>query len=142
MQKCAIFSLLRDRAHLLFFLLFINASWLNAAQTYILSYRAEIKNAIVISESFHLSKAMTQIDFSPKQSLKLYSPKESDLQKLVYMHKDTVLEFLMKEGVHTRSYEKIDNLKSSSIIYLTLPPTYITVDFNDDYATITRLILK
>jgi len=60
----------------------------------------------------------------------------------MHTHKDKVLEFLMKEGVHTRSYEKTYNLKSSSIIFLTLPPTYITVDFNDDYATITRLILK
>ena len=142
MQNVATFSLLRDRAYLLLFLLVFSATWLNASQTYILSYRAEIKNAIVISESFHLSKAMTQITSTPKQSLKLYSPKESNLQKIMHTHKDKVLEFLMKEGVHTRSYEKTYNLKSSSIIFLTLPPTYITVDFNDDYATITRLILK
>ncbi len=138
MKRMVVLSLLRDLPRPFVLLLF--TTWLNASQTYILSYRAEIKNTIVISESFHLSKAMKHISSSPKESLKIYSSKEQDLEKIIHIHKDEVLEFLMKSPVHTRAYEKTNNLKSSSIIFLTLPPTYITVDFNDDYATITRLI--
>lgn len=118
------------------------ASWLNAEQTYILSYRTQIKNSIVISESYQLSEAMSEVKAKKAQSLSVYSSKERDLNKILLNNKDKILEFLMKYGVHTLSYENIKDLKSSSLIILTLPPTYITVDFNDDYATITRLILE
>ena len=118
------------------------ASWLNAEQTYILSYRSQIKNSLVISESYQLSEAMSEVKAKKAQSLSVYSSKERDLNKILLNNKDKILEFLMKYGVHTLSYEKIRDLKSSSLIVLTLPPTYITVDFNDDYATITRLILE
>lgn len=124
------------------FALIFTCTWLQASETYILSYRAQIKNAVVISESYHLSQAMTQVESTPGQSLSLYSPHESDLNVIMHNNKDDILEFLMRHGVHTRSHEKIKDLKSSSLINLTLPPTYITVDFNDDYAIITRLILK
>lgn len=124
------------------FALIFTCTWLQASETYILSYRAQIKNAVVISESYHLSQAMTQVKSTPAQSLSLYSPDESDLNAIMHNNKDDILSFLMRHGVHTRSHEKIKNLKSSSLINLTLPPTYITVDFNDDYAIITRLILK
>ncbi len=122
--------------------LIFTCTWLQASETYILSYRAQIKDAVVISESYHFSQAMTEVDSTKAQSLKFYSPNRSDIHTIVYDHKDEILEFLMRHGVHTRSHEKITDLKSSSLINLTLPPTYITVDFNDDYAIITRLILK
>ncbi len=124
------------------FALIFTCTWLQASETYILSYRAQIKNAVVISESYHFSQAMTQVKSTPAQSLSLYSPHESDLNTIMHKNKDNILEFLMQYGVHTRSHEKVNNLKSSSLINLTLPPTYITVDFNDEYATITRLILN
>lgn len=124
------------------FALIFACTWLQASETYILSYRAQIKNAVVISESYHISQAMTSINSVPANTLRLYSPKESDLNLIMHRHKDEILEFLMHHGVHTRSHEKVSDLKSSSLINLTLPPTYITVDFNDEYATITRLILK
>jgi len=124
------------------FALIFTCTWLQASETYILSYRAQIKNAVVISESYHFSQAMTQVESTQAQSLKLHSPRETDLNIIMNQHKDEVLEFLMHHGVHTRSHETVNDLKSSSLINLTLPPTYITVDFNDDYATITRLILK
>jgi len=124
------------------FALIFTCTWLQASETYILSYRAQIKNAVVISESYHFSQAMTQVESTPAQSLSLYSPHESDLNAIINKNKDEILEFLMRHGVHTRSHEKIKDLKSSSLINLTLPPTYITVDFNDDDAIITRLILK
>ncbi|MFC2073928.1 hypothetical protein ACFLR3_01615 [Campylobacterota bacterium] len=124
------------------FALIFTCTWLQASETYILSYRAQIKNAVVISESYHFSQAMTQVKSTPAQSLSLYSPYESDLNTIMHTNKDDILEFLMQHGVHTRSHEKVNDLKSSSLINLTLPPTYITVDFNDEYATITRLILN
>ena len=124
------------------FALIFTCTWLQASETYILSYRAQIKNAVVISESYHFSQAMTQVKSTPAQSLSLYSPDESNLNAIMHKNKDEILAFLMRHGVHTRSHEKIKDLKSSSLINLTLPPTYITVDFNDDYAIITRLILK
>ena len=124
------------------FALIFTCTWLQASETYILSYRSQIKNAVVISESYHFSHAMTQVESTPAQSLRLYSPHETDLNTIIYKNKDDILTFLMRHGVHTRSHEKINDLKSSSLINLTLPPTYITVDFNDEYATITRLILN
>ena len=113
---------------------------LNASQTYILSYRTQVKNAVVISESYQFSKAMTEIKATKAESLSLYSPHETNLNTIMHLHKDEILEFMMKYGAHTRSHEKVHNSKSSSLLQLTLPPSYITVDFNDDYATITRLI--
>ena len=121
--------------------LILSATWLNASQTYILSYRAQIKNAVVISESYHFSKTMQQIKAHSGKSHSIYSPYETDLHTIINQNKDTIIDFLMKEGVHTRSHEKVHDSKSSSLISITIPPTYITVDFNDDYAIITRLIL-
>jgi hypothetical protein len=116
--------------------LIISAAWLNASQTYILSYRTQVKNAVVISESYQFSKAMTQIKATKAESLSLYSPHETNLNTIMYVYKDEILEFMMKHGAHTRSHENIRDSKSSSLMQLTLPPSYITVDFNDDYATI------
>lgn len=127
---------------LLFFTIVFTSTLLSASQTYILSYRTQIKNAAVISESYQFSKAMTQIKAVKAESLSLYSPDETSLNAILHVYKDEILEFLMKYGVHTRSHENIRNLKSASLLQLTLPPTYITVDFNDDYATITRLITE
>ena len=120
--------------------LILLASWLNASQTYILSYRAQIKNAVVISESFQASPTMSEIKATPAQKITIFSPKETDIQNILKNNKDEILEFLMKYGAHTRSFEKVSNLQSSSLLILTLPPTYVTVDFNDNYAIITRLI--
>lgn len=129
-------------AFYLSFALILSATWLNASDIFIISYRAQIKNAVVISESFHFSQAMTQIKSTPAQTLRLYSPKETDINAFIHSHKDKITEFLMHYGVHTRSDEHTHNSMTSSLITLTFPPTYITVDFNDDYATITRLIQK
>jgi len=121
-------------------LVLLLSTYLNAAQTYILSYRAQVKNAVVISESYQFSQSMTPIKAKTDKTLSIYSPKETNLDKIMYINKDEILEFLMKYGAHTRSHEKVRDLKSSSLIELTLPPTYITIDFKDNYAIITRLI--
>ena len=118
----------------------LNTSLLSASQTYILSYRAQIKNAVVISESYHFTEAMSPIKAKTAQKLTIYSPKETDLKHIMKKNKDKIIEFLMKYGVHTRSHEKLIDMKSSSLIELTLPPTYLTIEFNDNYAIITRLI--
>ena len=120
--------------------LILLASWLNASQTYILSYRAQIKNAVVISESFQASASMSEIKAKSGQKLTIFSKKDTDIETILQDNKDEILEFLMKYGAHTRSFEKVSNLQSSSLLILTLPPTYIAVDFNDNYAIITRLI--
>jgi hypothetical protein len=127
---------------LAFFLLLFITTCLNASQTYILSYRTQIKNAVVISESYQFSKAMTQVRAAQAESLSLYSPHETDLNAIMHIYKDEIVEFMMKYGAHTRSHENVRDSKSSSLLQLTLPPSYITVDFNDDYATITRLITE
>ncbi len=132
-------STLSRRVSAFFFLLTATA-WLNASQTYILSYRTQVKNAVVISESYQFSKAMTQIKAVKAESISLYSPDQTDLNTIMHIYKDEILEFMMKHGAHTRSHENVHNSKSASLLQLTLPPSYITVDFNDDYATITRLI--
>jgi len=115
---------------------------LQASETYILSYRAQIKNAVIISESFHLSKSMQKVHATPAQSLKIYSNKQTNIKKIINTNKDEVLNFMMKFGTHTRSHERLRNNVSSSLISITIPPTYITVDFKKDYAIITRLITQ
>ena len=119
---------------------FVSSLSLSASQTFILSYRAQVKNAIVISESFQLSHAMTPVKTKDAQQISIYSKKETDLKTIVKLNKDEILEFLMKYGAHTRSHEKVQDLQSTSLIELTLPPTYIKIDFKDNYAIITRLI--
>ena len=119
----------------------VSSTWLKASQTYILSYRAQIKNAVVISESFYLTPSMKEVHAKPMQVLKIDAPNEKNLHYILQKNKDALLEFLMKHGTHTRSHEKVHNNKSSSLISLTIAPTYITVDFKNDYAIITRLIL-
>ncbi|PHR57573.1 MAG: hypothetical protein COA44_05935 [Arcobacter sp.] len=118
-----------------------NFSELQASETYILSYRAQVKNAVVISESFYLTPSMKEIHAKPMQVLKIDATNESNLHEILKKNKDVLLEFLMKYGTHTRSHEKVHNYKSSSLISITIPPTYITVDFKNDYAIITRLLL-
>ncbi len=133
---------LLKRLALALFLLQSISTWLHASQTYILSYRTQVKNAVVISESYHFSKAMTQIKAVKAESLSLYSPDQTDLNAIMHVYKEEILEFMMKHGAHTRAHENVHDSKSSSLLQLTLPPSYITVDFNDDYATITRLITE
>ena len=123
-----------------FTLIIFFSAFLDASETYILSYRAQIKDAIVISESFQFSKPMQKIEAKKAQKISIYSEKETNLNTILQNNKDEILEFLMKFGTHTRSFEKVINLKSSSLTILTIPPTYVTIDFNDNYATITRLI--
>ena len=133
---------MRKRPYLAFFLIFFLASGLEATQTYILSYRAQVKNAVVISESFHLTESMKEVHAHPAQKLEINASNETDLQKILEKNRDEILEFLMKYGTHTRSHEKVFNNKSSSLVSITIPPTYITVDFKNDYAIITRLITQ
>lgn len=123
------------------FALILSAAWLNASQTYILSYRAQIKNAVVISESYYYSKTMQDVSAHPSHQLTLNMDDETDIENMLKKNKDSIIDFLMKDGLHTRSHEKVNNAKSTSLISISIPPTYITVDFNDDYAIITRLIL-
>lgn len=122
--------------------LILTAAWLNASQTFIISYRAQIKNAIVISESYQFSKSMSPLKAKQTQSLTLNLEHKTDLNSLMNTHKEEILEFLMHSGAHTRSHEKVTAAKSSSLLSLSLPPSYITVDFNDGYATITRLVAE
>jgi len=125
---------------LLSYILF-TATYVHASQTYILSYRTEIKNAVVISQSYHYTQAMHNIKAHTGKSLTLNLSHKMPIKTILLTHKDEIIGFLMSLGVHTRSHEKIDKSVSSSLISLTIPPTYVTVDFNDDYAIITRLIL-
>ena len=82
---------------------------------------------------------MKEIHAQSMQSLKIDATNENDLNIIVQKNKDLILEFLMKYGTHTRSFEKVYNNQSSSLISITIPPTYLTVDFKNDYAIITRL---
>ncbi len=120
--------------------LILLGTWLNASETFILSYRAQIKNAVVISESFHITPTMKSIHAIPGESLNISTDKEEEVQKILLNNKDTIIDFMMKHGLHTRSHEKVQNKQSSSLISITIPPSYITVDFKNDYAIITRLI--
>ncbi len=122
--------------------LILAATWLNASQTFIISYRAQVKNAVVISESYQFSKTMHALRAKEAESLIVHLEHKTDLNSLMNTHKDEILEFLMHSGAHTRSHEKVTDTKSSSLLSLSLPPSYITVDFNDDYATITRLVAE
>ena len=124
----------------LLLLILFYSTCIQASQTYILSYRAQIKDAVVISESFHLSESMQEVHATAAQSLTLSSDKQTSIKKIIHENRDEVLEFMMKFGTHTRSHEKLTNNISSSLISITIAPTYITVDFKKDYAIITRLI--
>ena len=84
---------------------------------------------------------MQEVTAHPSEHLTLHSNDNTSIDALLEKNKDKIVDFLMKQGLHTRSHEKIYNLKSNSLICITIPPTHITVDFNDDYATITRLII-
>ena len=76
------------------------------------------------------------------QRLRLDALNETDIHVIFNKNRDEILEFFMKYGAHTRSHENVNNNKSSSLISITIPPTYITVDFKNDYAIITRLITQ
>jgi hypothetical protein len=121
--------------------IFFSPSVLNASQTFIISYRAQVKDALVISESFYFTQTMQGVDAYRGEALTIHSPYKTNVNTMMQNNKDKIIDFLMQQGVHTRSHEKIDDYKSSSLISITIPPTYITVDFKNDYAIITRLLL-
>jgi hypothetical protein len=122
--------------------LILTAAWLNASQTFIISYRAQIKNAVVISESYQFSKSMRGVKAKKAEEIFLECEHNTNIDTLMHTHKDEILEFLMRHGAHTRSHEKVSAAKSSSLLSLSLPPSYITVDFNDGLAIITRLVTE
>jgi len=131
----------KKRLPFLLFLLLLTSTWLHASHTYILSYRTQVKDAVVISESFYITPSMQEVHATAGKKLALDTFQEKDIAKILDKNRDRLLEFLMKTGTHTRSHEKLNNNKSSSLISLTIAPTYITVDFKNDYAIITRLII-
>jgi CRISPR/Cas system-associated exonuclease Cas4 (RecB family) len=121
--------------------LILCASSLFAHETYILSYRAQIKNAVVIHESFHIASAMQDTHAQSADSLKISIEKEAiPLKTLLLRHKEEVFDFLRHKGLHTQSYEEVIASQSDSLIFITIPPTHVTVEFKNDYVIITRLI--
>ncbi len=119
--------------------LILSFASLFASETYIVSYRAQIKNAVVIHESFTLSPAMHAIKASAEQSLTLDLHKEDKPADLFKANQDEIIRFLGRQGLHTRSHERVIDNKSDALVCLSLPPTYVTVEFKNDYAIITRL---
>ncbi len=122
-------------------LLMLLPSFMMATETFILSYRAQIKNAVVISESLYISESMKEIIARPDKHLQLETLPNEHIRQTLYRHKEKLIDFLMKDGLHTRSHETLYDYRSDSLICITIPPTYVTVDFKNDYAIITRLLV-
>lgn len=108
---------------------------------FIITYRVVVKDDLVISEDFAISKSMTKSDKKGEYLCSLEIDKdENNIKKnskqMLESIKNGVLECLLKDGAKINHQDFGTSYKVSSKSFLLLPPTRVRVDLDEDFANI------
>jgi len=111
------------------------------SEIFILSYRVSIQDNRVIGEKLTLSPIMVPMKFRSVSFIEVDSDYDDTNRYIIRSHKDEVLEFLFKNGIHLDNQTKISSfgVGGSTITTLLLPPTYIAIDRTKNFTLITLL---
>lgn len=109
------------------------------ADEYIISYRAVIRNAVMVSESFNISRSMQKCRGIPASSVFLDANGSTNLHQILSNQYETFFSLMQQETLHIEHHENNINTANLSHTVFTMPPQCFTVDINEDFAKITAL---
>ncbi|RUM62450.1 MAG: hypothetical protein DSZ03_06790 [Sulfurimonas sp.] len=108
-----------------------------AADAYIISYRATVKNAQLQYEKISLSRAMTPCRGTPQISkLLLHVSTSRHLPTIINQNRETFLTYIQTQNLHVKSSVSQSNNSYRDITTLTLPPHCFMVTINESFAII------
>lgn len=109
------------------------------ADEYIISYRAVVSDAILVSERLSISRTMQRCQGSPGAFVLLETAGEADLDNIIQHDFDLFFTLMQQTALHVDHDEhSIDSIGKSQTV-LSMPPQCFTVDINQDLAKITAL---
>jgi hypothetical protein len=110
------------------------------ANSYLFSYQAQMRDAMIINESIFFSPAMqTPKKSKPITPITFYNPDDLSINQLIKNNQYTFLDHLEKNGIVIKNFGLSQNNQDRSLTILTIPTTYLKVDFNRDFVTIAPL---
>ena len=104
------------------------------AQSYYIGYRNAVKNALLLNESLHISKAMIPCKGKAVDTLVIQESNKT-LQKML-QESEAFFTFMQHHNLLIKSRETVRNARSSSLSILTFPTQCFEVEFNNDFAKI------
>lgn len=109
------------------------------ADEYIISYRAVIRNAVMVSESLNISRSMQKCRGIPASSVLLDTNGSTNLHKILSDQFEEFFSLMQQEALHINHHEKNINTANAGHTVFTMPPQCFTVDINEDFARISAL---
>ncbi len=106
------------------------------AQSYHIGYRAVVKDAILISETLSVSRAMLPCHGSEAPAIALPSQDGDTLHDILSASHDDFYRYMQHYTLHVRSQDTTTLAIYHTQTTLTLPTHCFEVEFNDGFATI------
>jgi hypothetical protein len=110
-----------------------------SADEYLISYRYTIKNALLINETFNISKAMQKCSGKPYKELLITKKKSESLKELLSKRDGEFLAYVEALGIDVKSRERTENFTSNSLTIVTLKTKCFKVDVNENFVIIAPL---
>ena len=108
------------------------------AQTYIFSYKAQVKNATLIHESLYVSAVMTQGHHKKVWEETLLLDKTCS-KDFFNCYKEELVDMLFRQNVKVQSIETKSRYDIKSFSELLIAPLYFEVNFYDTFVKIALL---
>ncbi len=106
--------------------------------SYLIGYRAIVKDALLVDEVLNISRAMTPCTGTPQSPL-LLSILTQDLQLILKNNAEKFYTYLLSQSLHVKHNESVINNQSKSLTTLTFPTHCFKVDFKGNLAKITLI---
>ena len=106
---------------------------------FLVSYRAQVKDATLLHESLYASKAMTATHKIAQVSQTIFLTKSCKQEDFFRCYEEEILDFLYTQQALIQTHDTTQSLCTRSFLELNIPPLYLKVDFNDTFAKIALL---
>lgn len=118
--------------------LFCGISFL-LSQTYILSYKAQVKDSELIHQSLYASKSMTPHSLHKQWTKSINLLKACQQQDFFSCYQEELIDMLYQHEVSVQSISKKDSFNIHSFSEVNVAPTYFEVNFYDSFVKISLL---
>jgi len=107
------------------------------AESFYISYKTIVKDAVVVSQKLYISPAMIECKIlKNNKPLILIQNDNETLDTMINRELDLFLEYMSKHSLHVKSSQSVINSQSKDLIELSFAPTCFTVNFNDGFVRI------
>ena len=106
--------------------------------SYLIGYRAIVKDALLVDEILNISRAMTPCVGTLQKSLLLNNSSEN-IHTLLKDNAQEFYSYLLSQSLHVKHNESVINSQSKSLTTLTFPTHCFKVDFKGNLAKITLI---